>query len=70
MAEQDAAEAFFLTPEESAEPEGVTGGRQRALSIIARRRFASPGERFRVHILHVSKTSSPPVLPVGDRFHR
>ncbi|WP_220384444.1 hypothetical protein, partial [Klebsiella pneumoniae] len=32
--------------------------------------FASPGERFRVHILHVSKTAFPPVLPVGDRFHR
>ncbi|MCS6037924.1 hypothetical protein LNQ52_28675 [Klebsiella pneumoniae subsp. pneumoniae] len=37
----------------------MTGGRQRALSIIARRRFASPGERFRVHILHVGKNGFP-----------
>jgi heme-degrading monooxygenase HmoA len=46
----------------------VTGGRQRALSIIARRRFASPGERFRVHILHVSKTASRPYCPSAIAF--
>ncbi len=56
-----------FTPEESAEPEGVTGGRQRALSIIARRRFAVrasvSGFIFCMSVKRLSR-------PVGDRFHR